>query len=146
MISRLDEKITQEIIAVLERFTDAWNKKDMAAFMACFAEAAEFTDVVGQIALGKAAIEKQHVFPFQVVMREAVLQLEDLYMREIKPDLVMVSGKWKVTGSLTPDGKALPPRTGVIQFMIEKTKGWQILLVHNADHALPFEKRGGFIS
>jgi len=145
MISRLDEQQTQAILKLLDQFTQAWNAKDMQAFMACFAEEAEFTDVVGQIALGKAAIEKQHVFPFRVVMREAVLQLEDLYLRELKAGWVMVSGKWQVTGSLTPNGKALPPRTGVIQFVLEKAAGWQIILVHNADHALPFEKRAGFI-
>ncbi|HAS46133.1 MAG TPA: hypothetical protein DCS93_36975 [Microscillaceae bacterium] len=146
MKSPLEEHITQAIQAVLERFVDAWNQKEVEAFGELFTENAEFTDVVGQVALGKMAIKKQHEFPFTVVMKQAVLELKNLYARALKSDLVLVSGSWKVEGSLTPTGKLLPTRNGVIQFVLELIADqWKILLVHNSDNALPYDRQEGFL-
>ncbi len=110
--------------------------------MELFVEDAEFTDVVNQRAIGKAAIRKQHQFAFDVVMKHATLSLQQPVIRELIPKLIMVTANWLNQGSQTPDGKPLPDRTGVIQLIFIRMKdfSWRLKLVHNADFALPLPK------
>ncbi|WNJ20088.1 SgcJ/EcaC family oxidoreductase [Pontibacter sp. G13] len=143
--TRLPDTQTESLTNLIHAFVERWNRKDLMAFGALFTEDAEFTDVVGQIAIGQEAIIEQHEFPFKVVLKDAQLELDDLYFRAIGPAWVMCSAKWRVTGSQTPKGDMLPPRHGSIQFILTKESEWKIALVHNSDFALPFEQKAGFL-
>lgn len=147
MKSRLDEKTTAEVQELLDRFLASWNEKNLDAFMDNFVEEAEFTDVVNQTAIGKGGIRKQHEFAFQVVMKNATLDLNSFLIREVVPNVIMVSANWLNKNSQTPNGKVLPDRNGVIQFVLVKDQAgeWKFKLVHNADFALPYEQREKFI-
>lgn len=144
--SRLPEQLTDDIVSVIKDFISHWNQKDLEKFGKLFTEQAEFTDVVGQTAIGREAIIQQHVFPFQVVMKKAQFEMNDLYLRQLVDNIVMVSAMWKVVGSLTPTGAQLPDRSGVIQIILNKqSSDWKILLVHNSDNALPYERQERFV-
>ncbi|MEZ4685810.1 MAG: SgcJ/EcaC family oxidoreductase [Bacteroidia bacterium] len=147
MKSRLSPQTTTEIQALLSSFLQSWNNKHLDAFMENFVEEAEFTDVVGQTAIGLEAIRKQHEFAFNVVMKHASFEMANELMREILPDVVMVSANWLNKNSQTPDGRRLPDRNGVLQFVMVKDEAsaWKIRLVHNADFSLPYEKRERFM-
>ncbi len=147
MKSRLSESVTNEIQQLLNKFLNDWNNKDLTAFIENFVENAEFTDVVNQTAVGKVAIEKQHEFAFNVVMKNATLEMNNYLIREILPNVIIVSASWLNKKSQTPHGQSLPDRNGVIQFVIVKNDdaNWKFKLVHNADFSLPYEKRDGFI-
>ena len=147
MKSRLNETTTAEIQHLLDQFLQSWNAKDLDAFTEIFTDDAEFTDVVNQTAIGKEAIRKQHEFAFNVVMKNASLEINDLLIREVLPNVVMVSANWLNTNSQTPHGQVLPDRNGVIQFVIVKDSNadWKIKLVHNADFSLLYKKRDSFI-
>lgn len=148
MKSRLEDTKTEVVKAVLQNFLDTWNAKDLAGFMRDFAEDAEFTDVVGQVALGKEAIEKQHHFAFTVVMKNASFEMTNIYMREVVDGLVMVSANWLNVKSQTPSGQLLPDRNGVIQFIIalDTNLKAQIKLVHNSDFSLPYQRQDSFLA
>lgn len=111
--------------------------------MDCFADEAEFTDVVSQTAIGKEAIRKQYDFAFRVVMKKATFEMNNLLIREVVPDVVMVSANWLNRNSQTPTGQMLPDRNGIIQFILIRGSNGDrtIKLVHNADFALPYQKR-----
>lgn len=144
--TRLDEGKTSVVLNILDQFVMNWNNKDLVSFGSLFTEDAEFTDVVGQTAIGKDAIIEQHVYPFENVMKFATFEIKDSYIRELTEDLIVVSALWKVTGSVTPKGLALPDRNGVLQIVIEKKDtSFLIKLVHNSDNALPYEKQEKFI-
>ncbi len=144
--SRLDEHSTTAVKQLLDQFISTWNDKDLEGFGELFTHDAEFTDVVGQTALGREAIVKQHIFPFERVMKFATFEMKDAYIRELSPQLIIVSALWKVSGSVTPDGKQLPDRNGVLQLIAErKDNAFLIKLVHNSDNALPYEKQEQFI-
>ncbi len=147
MKSRLAPDTTKEIQQLLQGFVSTWNAKNLHGFLENFVEDAEFTDVVNQTAIGKAAIGKQHEFAFNVVMKNASLEISNLLMREILPEVVMVTANWFNTGSQTPTGQSLPDRNGVIQFIIirQESSEWKLKLVHNADFSLPYERRDTFI-
>lgn len=143
MLSRINKKSTTEILNLLDRFLQTWNDKDLEGFIENFHTDAEFTDVVSQTALGKNAIKEQHKFAFNVVMRHASFEMNNLLIREISPGIVLVTANWLNKNSQTPDGKALPDRNGVIQFAItqDNHNQWKFKLVHNSDFALPYMKQ-----
>jgi len=144
--SRLSDSETEAVKNYIQRFIDTWNKKDLSLFGQFFTASSEFTDVVGQTALGRDAIVKQHEFPFNVVMKEAVFSMDDIYIREILQGIIVISATWTVVGSMTPDQKPLPDRHGVLQMILERTmEDYSIILVHNTDTSLPYERQEKFI-
>ena len=99
-----------------------------------FTSDAEFTDIMGQVAQGKEKIEAMHQFVFSKFMRDAVLEQETLYMREIAPNTVLCTLKWRTTGHTNPANQPLPPRSGLMQVIVsELDQQWAITLVHNLD-------------
>ena len=143
MKSRLDQSTTTAIQQLLEHFLATWNAKDLDGFMETFHEDAEFTDVVGQTALGREAIRTQHAFAFGVVMKAATFEMSNLMLRPIVAGAVLATANWLNQGSQTPDGKPLPDRHGVIQLVLTENPAgqWKFKLVHNADFSLPYASR-----
>ena len=123
-----------QITSLLNQFVAYWNQKDAGKMASLFREDAEFTDIMGQIALGRAKIDAMHQFVFQRFMKEAVLSQEILYIRPVAPQHVMATCKWQTEGHTDPNGKSLPARTGLMQVILSEEAGeWQISLVHNFD-------------
>ena len=133
-ISTLSIETTNEILTLLNQFVTNWNSKDLKLFGSVFTEDAEYIDIVGQIAVGKTDVMEQHRFPFEVVNKIAVFTMDDLYIRTIADNLVMVTGSWVCENSTTPKGDILPTRKGVIQVICRNENNeWKIRLVHNTD-------------
>lgn len=147
MKSQVDHQTTTEVKNLLDRFLTTWNNKDLDGFMESFHDEAEFTDVVSQTAIGKPAIMKQHEFAFNVVMKNASFEMNNHLIREISPGVILISANWLNKNSQTPDGKVLPDRNGVIQFVIikDQNSNWKFKLVHNADFALPYQKQERYL-
>jgi uncharacterized protein (TIGR02246 family) len=133
-ISRLTIENTNEIISLLNEFVTKWNSKDLQLFGTVFTDDAEYIDIVGQIAIGKNDVIEQHRFPFEVVNKIAVFSLDNLYLRAIAQNLILVTGNWVCENSTTPKGDLLPVRSGVIQVICRNENNeWKISLVHNTD-------------
>lgn len=133
-LSNLSETLLADVMPTIEDYLQTWNDKAVPAMMALFAEESEFTDVMGQIARGKASITRMHDFIFQKMMKNAVLTLDDLYLREIAGGMIMITGKWTTEGHTDPAGKTLPKRNGIIQFICINQDGeWKIKLIYNTD-------------
>lgn len=140
--SNLNAKATAEIREAINTFQTAWNEKNLEHFVRLFTEDAEFTDVVGQTAVGKKGIREQHEFAFGTVMKNASLEISNLLVREIAQGIAMATAHWLNRNSQTPYGRPLPERNGIIQFiLLETTQGWKFKIVHNADFALPYQKQ-----
>ncbi|WP_409491789.1 SgcJ/EcaC family oxidoreductase [Amycolatopsis sp. cmx-11-12] len=71
---------TEEIITELER---AWNAGDGAAWAACFAEDADFVDVVGRIQRGRATIARELQNIFDTIYRGSTLEIRQLSSRPL---------------------------------------------------------------
>lgn len=74
----LPDSINYQITNLVERYQQAWNQKEIIGMLVCFADESEFTDIMGQIAVGKQEIEAMHTFIFQRMMKNAVLLISDL--------------------------------------------------------------------
>ncbi len=134
-----DAKFTEskngaEIEKVLANFTEAWNKHDAKAFSMVFAEDADLTNVVGPSAHGRAEVEKFFAPIFATTFKDTNLKITKTKIRFIKPDVAAVDAWWEMTGAKTREGKDIPLRKGLVNFVMTKEGGkWFITVMHNMD-------------
>src|ERR1700746_820617 len=105
--SAANAKDEEEIQKVLAQQADAWNRHDAKAFSIVFAEDADFTNVVGMSAHGRAEIEKFHAPMCATRFKDTHLKITNTKIRLIKPDVAAVDGWWEMTGAKTKEGKEI---------------------------------------
>ena len=119
---------------VLADQVEAWNRRDAKAFSMAFAEDADFTNVVGASAHGRAEVEKFHAPMFATIFKDSNLKMAKTKIRFIKPDVAAVDAWWEMTGAKTREGKEIPLRKGLLNFVMTKEGGrWFITVMHNMD-------------
>jgi uncharacterized protein (TIGR02246 family) len=135
-VNAKDEELIKK---VLTDFTDSWNKHDAKAFSNVFSEDADFTNVRGTSAHGRSEVEKFHAPLFTTRFKDTYQKIMQSKIRFIKPDVAAVDAWWEMTGVKSPDGQDMPPRKGLLNFILTKNGDtWLITVMHNMD--LPSEK------
>jgi len=125
-----------EALAVIDEMIARWNRKDEEAFAEMFAEDADFTDVLGQTAHGRAEIAAQHTFPFTRTLRKAILSADHVAARTCGTDTLVVRVHWSMSGPLGIDDSSLPTLQGKMQVVLQRgASGWQIVSVLNQNPA-----------
>ena len=139
MVRTSKETDENAIHAVINRFVDAWNHHDAKAFAAVFSEDADFTNVRGMGASGRAAIEAFHAPVFATIFSKSHLEYTDIKTRYLRSDIAAVDVRWKMTGAMDPQGNPWPEREGLLNFVMAKNDGrWEIAVMHNLEiSALP---------
>lgn len=131
-----DEAAIQDLVS---RLVAGSNANDVKAFANVFAEDADFTNVVGQHAKGRASIEEFHA-PYYSGPRQpgrpsfinARLTAVESKIRFLRPDVAVVDIKWQQTGAISPKGHPWGPRTGLMNWVVTREKGmWAIAVMHN---------------
>ena len=119
---------------VMDKFMDAWNRHDPHAFAAVFAEDADFTNVLGIGASGRAKIEEFHAPVFATIFKNSHQKYDEIKVRFIRDDIAAVDVHWQMTGATDPQGNPRPDRHGLLNFVMGKDAGrWQIVVMHNLD-------------
>ena len=127
-------KDEERIKKVLTDFTDAWNKHDAKAFSNVFSVDADFTNVVGKAASGRSEIEKFHAPGFATKWKDSNQKITQSKIRFIKPDVAAVDAWWELTGIKGSEGQDMPPRKGLLNFVMTKHgDNWLITVMHNMD-------------
>ena len=127
-------KEDERIHKVLADFIKAWNEHDARAFSNVFAEDADFTNVFGQGASGRAEIEKFHAPMFASIFKNTHQTISKTKIRYIKPDVAAVDAWWEMTGVKDPEGRDMPPRKGLLNFIMTKQgDAWLTTVMHNMD-------------
>ena len=128
----------QAIAALLDQFTDAWNRHDGQAIAGLFAEDGDFVNVIGRWAQGRPAIEVVMVRNHQTIFRESRLAQTDLVVRFPRPEVAVVHATWELTGERNQADVLLPPRRGIITLLLtQATRGWEITAFQNTDIRAP---------
>jgi len=133
-----DEAAIRELAAGFEKTHTAHDAK---AFAALFAPDGEFTNVRGMTARGPKAIEEFHRPLFEgdtskgnPSFKEAVLKVDEVRTRFLRPDVASVDILWTQTGSKAPDGKDRGTRKGLASWVVTKEGGaWHVAVMHNMD-------------
>ena len=121
------------ILKVTESFIVSWNNHDARNFASLFAEDAVLTNVVGEIAKGRHAIEMFHEPLFRSIFKDSRLSAEDVQVRVVDQDVSSVDLIWGLAGVLDPNGNLRPPRRGIINFLLtrEDDGSWRIKRMQN---------------
>lgn len=127
-------KDEEAIRKVLAGFAEAWSRHDAKAFSLVFAEDADFTNVRGVSAHGRIEVEKFHAPRFATRFKDTYQTITAVKIRIVKPDVAAVDARWEMTGAKTPEGKDIPLRKGLLNFVMTKEDGkWLITVMHNKD-------------
>lgn len=132
--SSLTDKSKEEegVRTALADFIEAWNRHDARAFSMVFAEDADFTNVGGLSAHGRAEVEKFHAPRFATTFKDTRQTITETKIRFIKPDVAAVDARWEMTGARSADGQDIPLRKGLLNFVMTKEGGkWFITIMHN---------------
>ena len=127
-------KNVQAVNKVLADFIDAWNKHDAKAFASIFSEDVDFINVAGKSAQGRNEIEKHHEPGFKTKWKESFQKFTKHKIRFIRPDVASVNAWWELTGIKGPEGQDMPPRKGILSFIMTRTgEVWLITVMHNME-------------
>jgi len=129
------EKDRAAIAQTVADFVSAWNTHDAHAFAATFTEDADFTNVAGTHAQGRASVEAFHAPLFATIFKDTHQTSTVRSIRFLRSDLASVDADWQMTGAKTPDGLARPPRKGLLDFVMARQGdgSWLIEVMHNTE-------------
>lgn len=118
-----------------EAFVVAWNKHDAHAFAMIFTEDADFTNVRGTHAHGRAHIEAFHAPLFAGIFKESHQTITIRSIRFLRPDLAAVDVDCEMTGAKSLDGTPRPYRKALVNCVMVRQAdlAWLILVLHNAE-------------
>lgn len=119
---------------VLYAYERAWNDHDAHAFAATFSPDADFTNVRGVVAHGRAAIEQLHAPLFAHMFHGSHQVITSIKIRFLSPDIAAVEVLWDMTGALDHAGAARPLTHGLRALVLTKEHGtWGITVFHNME-------------
>jgi uncharacterized protein (TIGR02246 family) len=122
----------QGIGRVLDDFQKTWNVHDAMAFSMLFAEDADFTNIRGQGAHGREAVEKFHAERYLTIFKYSQLLIVETRIRFIKRDVAAVDARWEMTGARTLQGVDVGLRKGLLNYIMTKQGDtWMITVMHN---------------
>jgi uncharacterized protein (TIGR02246 family) len=117
------------------RFNDAWNRHDPDGMVESLTDDGQFVTVNGVWMKTRSEflglMQRLHGAggPFRTSSRETL----DMNVRILAPDVAMVHSRFRVTGDVEEDGKAVA-REGVGIRVVRKLEGrWRTVAVQNTD-------------
>jgi uncharacterized protein (TIGR02246 family) len=115
-------------------FMEAWNRHDMQALSALFAEDADFVNVVGMWWTSRPEIEAAHIATHETIFKNSRLEGEVASIKELRPGVAAVHMTWELSGQSGANGMPDEPRRGILLFVVtEEQEGWRIKVAQNTD-------------
>jgi uncharacterized protein (TIGR02246 family) len=122
------------IRAIIDRQTDAWNKHEMAAFVAEAMPDVDWINVVGMHWKGRETVMKAHAVLHKGMFANSRMQTPEItMMREIAPNVIVETHINRIEGvGALPSGAAYPTNGNLLTLVFVKTQaGWRIAHAHN---------------
>lgn len=124
----------QSIRDIEDRFNIAWNRHQPKEMVESLIEDAQFVTVNGVWMKSREAfrelVERLHNGPLKDTSRETL----ELQIRFPVPEVAVVHSRFKISGDVDGEGKAIPPREGISTRIVRKDDGrWRTVAVHNTD-------------
>jgi uncharacterized protein (TIGR02246 family) len=119
----------------LAAFTSAWNAHDAHAFALTFTPDADFTNVLGATAHGRANIESFHAPVFATIFKASHLTGAIRSVRFLTAQLAAVDVDWQMTGAQSPSGSPAGLRKGLSDWVMQRQSdgSWLIAVMHNTN-------------
>lgn len=134
----LKDGAEEQITRAIEALESGWNRHDLAAAFACFAEDADFVNVVGQWWRGRYEIVERLGACHADRFLESTLRITSVSIRFLRFDVAVVHLTWTLAGDRGPDGRGLPLRRGIITLTTSRVKGrWTFDAAQNTEQFVP---------
>lgn len=123
---------SQNIQALLDAMSKAWNMHDAKTYSRAFSEEADFTDVLGISVFGRKAIQTLHEKSFAAGFKNSSLNITGKKIRYISNDILAVDVWWEMKNAQAADGKDIPFSKGLASLLMTRDADqWLILIMHN---------------
>lgn len=120
-----------DVLAVLDRLTEAWNAGDAAAYADLFTEEADYVTFFGANMAGRELIESSHRALFHGPLKGSTLtgHRGGAKVRFVRPDVAIVvsGGGSSLAGGTTPE----PGRSTTVTFVLVKDDRWRVTAFQN---------------
>ena len=126
---------TANVKSVVASLAESWNRHDMAAFAAAFAENADFVNVIGMHWQGRQEIEAKHTATHRTIFRNSVLQIVDVTVRFLNPTIALAHARTELRGAESLREPVAPEvrRTLLTCVLTKDADRWSITAAHNTD-------------
>jgi len=126
---------TAQLHQVFSNMIQAWNRHDVRAYVATFAEEIDFVNVIGRHLHSRAELEKELNWLHQGVFRNSELRIQETYVRFISPNVAVCPLHWEMRGHENLPGYAFAKtRTGVLTLVMHRDgERWLISAAQNTD-------------
>lgn len=123
-ITEEDKSQIKEIVA---GYTTAWNENGGHGFADGFAEDADFINIFGMRFSGREEIEKRHVKILEGFLKNSILHIENIELREPTQGTVVALVHWGLTGE-----NSVGISKGVFtHVLVKKGEHWEIAACQN---------------
>lgn len=119
------QDVPNEVAAVFRKSIGAWNAGDLDGFLQLYADTATLAQREGFL-VGKTVIRMLYEPRFATGAQRDTLAMERIDVEELAPDLALVRGVYKITGT-----KGNPVRATTTMVMRRIQGRWQVIHDHS---------------
>jgi uncharacterized protein (TIGR02246 family) len=117
----------QDIRALQQSFTAAWDRADAKALAAFFTEDGDLVTPDGMVLERRDGIESFYAAVFAQGYAGSHGQGHLVRFQFIKPDVALADGEWSIVGAHTPAGKPRETEKGIYSIIaVKDASGWKI--------------------
>jgi uncharacterized protein (TIGR02246 family) len=115
-----------------DAWDEAWNTHDMHALAALVSHDIDFIHVMGGWLGGRDAFERHHATFHAIRFKTSITRTQGMTIKLLAQDVCLVHRNWRLTGELNEEGAPLPPREGIITWIVRRQGAkWLIQAAHN---------------
>lgn len=126
---------TAQLGQVFSNMIQAWNRHDVRAYVATFAEDVDFVNVIGRHLHSRAELEKELSWLHGGLFRNSELRIQETHVRFISPSVAVCPVHWEMRGHENLPGHTFAEtRTGVLTLVLQRDgERWFIAAAQNTD-------------
>ena len=128
---------TVGVKGVIDAYMDAFNKHDPHAVANLFTEDGDFTNGRLITAHTRKTIDEHLVPVYGSVLKNSHRTYSLRSIRFVTPDVAVVATDYELAGTTGPNGAELPPRKGLLQWVVSKQGGKWFINVLNENEVPP---------
>ncbi len=127
-----------DVRRVLDAYVETWNRNDVVALAALFADDADYVNVVGNRMEGRDGVLREHEHSHRTMFAGSTLSIDEPEVRLLAPGVASAHAVSRLVGHRDPQGRPAPPWTIRSTAVLREQDGrWSVVLWQNSWVGLP---------